>query len=235
MVTSDALVTRQDQSLSVIAVSQVEVEVALTSMFHPKRHKRSAIKPGSRAAVLRRSEGHVLRPPETTKKATTTAIRRPRCSRRRSAGLADETPQKQSWFFDTVVSSDPAKRAAPQRTSRRAKRAIRHSERRKRSNQIRTAGLCGLETSIEDFGLRLSSAPATWAFSSESVALPQVTFGPDCKVNTMLSRPFALIRSTFLRSLSGSAAATVATSRRSGASVGLTSASTTSGGSVACV
>jgi hypothetical protein len=35
MVTSDALVTRQDQSLSVIAVSQVEVEVALTSMFHP--------------------------------------------------------------------------------------------------------------------------------------------------------------------------------------------------------
>src|SRR5215217_9347817 len=36
MVTSDALVTRQDQSLSVIAVSQVEVEVALTSIFHPK-------------------------------------------------------------------------------------------------------------------------------------------------------------------------------------------------------
>ena|SRR5215203_5112787 len=71
MVTSDALVTRQDQSLSVIAISQVEVEVALTSIFHPKRRKRSAIKHGSRAAVLRRSEGHVLRPRETTKKATT--------------------------------------------------------------------------------------------------------------------------------------------------------------------
>ena len=52
MVTSDALVTRQDQSLSVIATSQVEVEVALTSIFHPKT-------------------AHVLRPRETTKKATT--------------------------------------------------------------------------------------------------------------------------------------------------------------------
>jgi len=38
---------------------------------------------------------------------------RPRCSRRRSAGGADETRPKGSRFFDTIVSSDPTKTAAP--------------------------------------------------------------------------------------------------------------------------
>jgi hypothetical protein len=59
--------------------------------------------------------------------------------RRRSAGGADETRRELSWFVDTVVSSDSTKTAAPRRTSQRAERAIRQSERSERSNQNRIA------------------------------------------------------------------------------------------------
>jgi hypothetical protein len=38
---------------------------------------------------------------------------RPRCSRRRSAGGPTKRVQNQSHFFDTIVSSDPTKTAAP--------------------------------------------------------------------------------------------------------------------------
>ena len=51
-----------------------------------------------------------------------------------------------------------------------------------------TAGLCGLETSMEDFDFLLSSAVTTWAFSSESDELPQVTVRPDSRTSVMLSR-----------------------------------------------
>ena len=59
----------------------------------------------------------------------------PRCSRRRSAGGADETSGEPSWFVDTVISPGPTKTAASRRTSQRAERAIRQSERSERSNQ----------------------------------------------------------------------------------------------------
>jgi hypothetical protein len=62
---------------------------------------------------------------------------RPRCSRRRSAGGADETHREQTWLSVAVVSSDATKTAAFQRTSQRAQRAIRHSE-RKRAEQSNT-------------------------------------------------------------------------------------------------
>jgi hypothetical protein len=58
----------------------------------------------------------------------------PRCSRRRSAGGADERRRELSWFVATVVSSDSTKTAAPRRTSQRAERATRQSERSERSN-----------------------------------------------------------------------------------------------------
>ena len=43
--------------------------------------------------------------------------------------LGDETPRDQSQFSKSIVPSDPTKTAAPWRTSQRAERAIRHSER----------------------------------------------------------------------------------------------------------
>ena len=49
----------------------------------------------------------------------------------------------------------------------------------------RTAGLWGLDTSMEDFGFGLSSAVTTWAFSSESDELPQVTVRPDSRTSLM--------------------------------------------------
>jgi hypothetical protein len=55
--------------------------------------------------------------------------------------------ENSAGFRKTLVSSDPTKTAAPRRTSKRAKRAIRHSERRERSNRDGAVQLASLPVS----------------------------------------------------------------------------------------
>jgi len=50
--------------------------------------------------------------------------------------------QRAELISETVVSSDSTKTAAPQRTSLRAERAIRQSERSERSNQMCALAYC---------------------------------------------------------------------------------------------
>src|SRR4029450_950461 len=120
----------------------------------------------------------------------------------------------------------------PMPTLRRGRSAKVERHKKRLDRSYRTAGLCGLETSMEDFGSRISNAVTIWAFSSESDELPQVTVRPDSRTSAMASRLLAVIRSTLPRSLFGNAAATMAISVSRGLSPGsTTTASTTFRGS----
>ena len=77
----------------------------------------------------------------------------------------------------------------------------------------RAAGLCGLDTSIDAAGLRLSSAITMSALSGESAELPQLTLTPDFSSKVIRSGSVADRVLAFLRSDPGKAEPTMATSR----------------------
>jgi hypothetical protein len=101
------------------------VRKAAANERQPQRAKRA----------MGRERGDMFLVPERRRsRRRPSAIRAPRCSRRRSAGGADETDREQRRFSETLLSSGLTKTAATQRT---AQRAIRHSERQRAKQSAR--------------------------------------------------------------------------------------------------